>query len=44
MLEWLKDEGIALYVIVVGSGMLLFTAFVGDFFGGIGDKMFKKKD
>lgn len=44
MLDWLKDEGIALCVIVVGSAMLLFVGLVGDFFGGIGDKIFKKKD
>lgn len=41
---WLKDEAITAYGLIVVAAMLLFAAFVGDIFGGIGDKIFKKKD
>lgn len=44
MIEWLKGEGTAAVGIVIIAAMLLFTGLIGDFFGGIGDKLFKKKD
>lgn len=46
MLDWLKEEAIAAYGIIVVGAVLFTGAIFGEFFGGIGDKLFggKKKD
>ena len=44
MLEWLKQEGIAAYGLVVVAAVLFAGAIIGQFFGGIGDYLFGKKD
>lgn len=44
MMEFLKGEAIALYGIVVVFGVYFTAALFGQFFGGIGDKLFGKKD
>lgn len=42
-MEILKGEAVALYGIVVVFGILFIAGLIGQFFGGIGDKLFGKK-
>lgn len=44
MMEFLKGEAIAAYGIVVVFGVYFTAALIGQFFGGIGDKLFGKKE
>jgi hypothetical protein len=48
MMHWLietaKAEGTAAYGIVVVALVLFTGAIIGEFFGGIGDKLFAKKE
>lgn len=44
MLDWLKQEGIAAYGLVVVAAVLFAGALIGQFFGGIGDHLFGDKE
>lgn len=44
MLDWLKEEAIAAYGLVVVGIVLFAGALIGRFFGSIGDWLFGKKD
>lgn len=45
MPNWLKEELLAFVAIFVGLFVLFVGGVIGDFFGGIGDKLFgSKKD
>ena len=44
LIETAKSEATAAYGILVLSAVLFTGAFFGEFFGGIGDKLFTKKE
>lgn len=43
-MDFIKEEAIAAYGLVVVFGVLFAGAIIGQFFGGIGDKLFGKND
>lgn len=43
-MDFIKEEAITAYGLVVVFGVLFAGAVIGQFFGGIGDKLFGNKD